>query len=727
MPGCIICFDCNQISLFNKLFINNQNSFQNCLHISCFADHPLINTTINGDHLYFYEMCIRRSDGPAIQTVNAKSTEKENNQLIPLTCMLTTKPMSESCLQQWLITFFSSEKNLFFNRQNSSNFNCKKETNEIKYLICDNSMPLVETLLKLLNNESLNQYSNRCFKECLLKQNNKSNSLPNSININKTLNFDFEEINSELDGNIEKEKNDDCNKIILHTCTNLIMNEISGLCKYYYSFGNNFNFGMYAFSCIANSQSIIELEKSLYAFMCILYSQTINSVVEKAFQHLKSTVNYYEKLYRIQIQHDQQVNKAKNKSKNSSTRQSSNNDNNLNDIAINNANVFDTEYYFYNFDLKENSETKRPKEKPFAKETDNNVGLVALQRPSNTNHKKSAIEDIKLDKLNEKSPFYLMCEKLFEKCKKEVDECEKKERSNSLSKNPRIGRVLLYYFIRQFSATMPLWTKIMVPEVSKDSHCDQTIPNFPLTLKSHNDRFRMLSYSIASNGDEKDTIDSFIKRLYEENCRLVEQILEDDIQTTKDIENVANSTQSSLESLVSDKLNYHNISSGLKMNLTNKQNSYLILDQACSDEDLDICRKKILKKNKSSNLMNDNVKICKKKNELIRKKINKNVKTKNTNINEAFNSLTRSKIEPSSLNNNSENITNFNNNENITLIVRHQNSSNENESEIVIQRQTQILSNAFGFEITKDDLDSLDSIPNTNVKFLIYIDSCIRP
>ena len=353
-------------------------------------------------------MCIRRSDGLAI-----KSTEKENNHLIPLTCMLTTKPMSESCLQQWLHTFFSSEKNLFFNTQNSSNFNRKKETNEIKYLICDNSIPLVETLLKLLNNENLNQYSNRCFKESLFKQNNRSNSLPNSINISKTLNFDFEEINSELDANIENEKNDDCNKIVLHTCTNLIMNEISGLCKYYYSFGNNFNFGMYAFSCMANSQTIVELEKSLYAFMCILYSQTINSVVEKAFQHLKSTVNYYEKLYRIQIQ---QVNKAKNKSKISSARQSSHNDKYLSDITINNANVFDTEYYFYNFDLKENSESKRPKEKHFPKETDNNVGLVALQRPSNTSHKKSAIEDIKLDKLNEKSPFYLMCEKLFEKC-----------------------------------------------------------------------------------------------------------------------------------------------------------------------------------------------------------------------------------------------------------------------------------------------------------------------
>ena len=151
--------------------------------------------------------------------------------------------------------------------------------------------------------------------------------------------------------------------------------------------------------------------------------------------------------------------------------------------------------------------------------------------------------------------------------------------------------------------------------VPKDSHCDQTIRNFPLTLKLHNERFRMLSYATASNGDEKDTIDSFIKRLYEENCRLVEQILDGDVQTTKFIENVANSnsSRSSLESLVSDKSNYHNISSCLKMNLANKQSSYLILDEACSDKDLDISRKQIQKKSKSSNLVNDNVKICKNK------------------------------------------------------------------------------------------------------------------
>ena len=53
----------------------------------------------------------------------------------------------------------------------------------------------------------------------------------------------------------------------------------------------------------------------------------------------------------------------------------------------------------------------------------------------------------------------------------------------------------------------------------------------------------------------------------------------------------------------------------------------------------------------------------------------------------------------------------------VMSIVVLNNESNDQEQEIVIKRQRQILTNAFGLELTKEDIDSLEnsSLPNANV------------
>lgn len=233
-------------------------------------------------------------------------------------------------------------------------------------------------------------------------------------------------------------------KVLIHTCTNQLMNEINKLCKYYYSSGNNFNFGMYAFSVIVNSESLLELQQSIYSFMCILYSGSINPLVKKVFDHLKLRVNYFETLNRMQ--------------KNSKD-----------------------SYYLYNSNFQANKKPYNQKQNSSAspknvrtksaKSSDsyfteciaNNHGLSAINRRCRLRRSDVDLDEFRLNNLNGKSMFYKMCESIFEKCKDDVEKCEADLDPLELVRNPRQGHQLLYYFIHQFSASLPLWTNINMP------------------------------------------------------------------------------------------------------------------------------------------------------------------------------------------------------------------------------------------------------------------------
>ena len=229
------------------------------------------------------------------------------------------------------------------------------------------------------------------------------------------------------------------------------MNEINKLCKYYYSSGNNFNFGMYAFSVIVNSESLLELQQSIYSFMCILYSGSINPLVKKVFEHLKLRVNYFEALNRMYKS-----------SKNS--------------------------YYLYNSNFHANNKSYQKQtstniQKNSSKSaqicfTDliaNNYGLIAINKRCKQRKSDVDLIEFKLNNLNNKSVFHKMCEMIFQKCKYDIEKCEADLEPNELARNPRQGHQLLYYFIHQFSASLPLWTNINLPLISNDFKLPMTL------------------------------------------------------------------------------------------------------------------------------------------------------------------------------------------------------------------------------------------------------------
>lgn len=410
-----------------------------------YSQSSLVSTTINSTNLYYYEMNVRKS----IQNTN-------KYELVPVSCMLTNDLSSSSCTDQWLNKFTSDVKKIYCNYYlNDLKNNCEKQP---RIIVCDNQMKLVESILTVYNKEDFISFSNRCFR--LVLENNT----------NIQLSSHFKDINDHLSNELEYINTKNLNNnVFIHTCTDQLMKEISNLCKYYYSEGNNFNFGMYAFSVILNSQSLEQLQMAIYSFMCILYSKTINKIVQNSFYYLKSVLNS-----------DQNQNKN-NKSSNS-------------------------EFYLYNFNAK--------KTETFQDENENlktndycidNIGLIAL-KPIN----RDRIFERTLDNINNQSLFYKMCEKLFEKCKYDVDECEKNQISESQN-NPRMSHSLLYNFIRQFSASLPLWTRLLLNT------------NTPLTLKMQQERFNLLQSVLAPDNEEKDSLDVFIKRLFEENRLLIDE------------------------------------------------------------------------------------------------------------------------------------------------------------------------------------------------------------
>jgi hypothetical protein len=420
IPGSVVCYCQKQINLFHNLFIKNNNSAC-CLYINCFSDDSYVITTMNSEKLYFYEMCLK---------------DNNNNQLIPLSCSFFTKSNIKTSIKQWLTMFFESDKSSFINTDYKNSIQSKT-----KYILCDISINSIDTILKELNNESFQNYSNRCFLSLL----NESND------------DDFETINNQLLRNLDNKTTLIFDSFIIHSCTKKVMDEISKLCRIYYQSNeeniNNFNFGIYAFNVIVNSQNLIDLQRSLYAFMCILYSDTINSLVKKSFDYLKLKLNQIESLNK--------------------------DDNNNNKI---------NETYLFNF---KNTINKIDR---YEEQFDKNIGLSVLK---GTN--------IELDKLNETSIFYKMCDYLFEKCKLNIDKCQAEVKN--LNKNPRKCHDLLFHFLNQFSSTLHLWTKCLVKN------------NFPITSTIHTDRFQSI---LASQNDKKENLHLFIKKIYQSNESIIQ-------------------------------------------------------------------------------------------------------------------------------------------------------------------------------------------------------------
>lgn len=573
IPGSIICFNYEQICLFHNAFLKQQNTIENILSINSSKQDYFVNTTINSCNLNFFEIGLRKLNPP---------------QLVPLSCMFTTNSMSKESLIQWFNLIIQGVKSVFpFSEQIiNSKYLC---------ITCDNSMPLVEAFLNVFCLESFIKYSNRIFKYSLLELKNFKNSSE----------FNFDKIHTEFSNFNQELLFESNSNIKIHVCTEQFMDQIKKLVKQNYSFGNNFNFGMYAFSCIVNSENLVELELSLFCFMCILYSKTITSLVEKCFSYLKTRVFFYESILK-------QTKSKQNES-----------------------------IYFYNF----NSIDSYDLESNF--DSNLNIGLSFL---NNLNQ----IEETKLNNLNKESLFFGFCEKLFEMCKLECEKCEKEEFGKA--KNPRMGHKLLYHFLNQFSATIPIWTKISLNE-----------NKLPLNLSLHNKRFEHLKSNLVQ---QKEGVDLFLRKLEEFDKFVLEENIKiygfEDLNQKNQIEKV-----SSLACLIES-----DNSSKLEVNLNESQQIKL--------------------------------KTKKTKNELIKPKQNSIKKLKILNSNDILEQVGQI----------NSNVTCFNLvclNENVNIEFNLNNENENEEREIVIERQKHIIANEFGLELTKDDLETLDNSPNSTI------------
>ncbi len=147
IPGSIICYDFFQVRYFHTMFVRANN----CLHLSCYRSTPLVSTTINSKSIFYFEMSIRNGN---------------SLQLVPLSSMLTTSPNSVSVIDQWLRMFLESEKRAFCQGINDSSPGGART----KYVLCDNSMALVEAVLDCFSRQSFEDYSNQCFVDMFNKQ-----------------------------------------------------------------------------------------------------------------------------------------------------------------------------------------------------------------------------------------------------------------------------------------------------------------------------------------------------------------------------------------------------------------------------------------------------------------------------------------------------------------------------------------------------------------------------
>ncbi len=258
MPGTIVCFEHEQVCLYHNIFIDRAlqnkailNSFspvtkqttlsQPCLYINCYKKSSISSTTINSKELYYYEMCVRKPF--SMNEKDHLNTSGQDNSInfsnfIPLSFMLTTNPRSLSCLNQWLNLFFNCEENLFHTYYSSSQ-NKENNQSEIKYIICDSSIPLVETLLGILNKQTLVSYANSCFAEMVRRSEGQQD-----LASNNEFGLDLKKLNTFLLKSIGVVNVENATKpnYVIHTCTNQIMKEIGRLCKFYYSYGDFINF-----------------------------------------------------------------------------------------------------------------------------------------------------------------------------------------------------------------------------------------------------------------------------------------------------------------------------------------------------------------------------------------------------------------------------------------------------------------------------------------------------
>lgn len=265
IPGSIVCYSDQQIQLLNFTLRKDRTGQAtrhgpSCLFIGCLFDAasgPVVSTTIDGKCLYLMELSTRNPLND--------NNYADQNRLIPLSSCVLTNPFAKSNLNQWLSMLLESAEAASSLAQRDADL----------YIVCDNSMALVEAILANLNRENFEEYARRLFVVQASKLPDTDEPFAGGVDLVK-LNASVIELcrGAPLEPASRT--------AVVHTCSSQFMEELSLLCKSHYRTENNYTFGLCAFSIVLNSRTLGELQRTLYALMCILYSATINKKVKEA-------------------------------------------------------------------------------------------------------------------------------------------------------------------------------------------------------------------------------------------------------------------------------------------------------------------------------------------------------------------------------------------------------------------------------------------------------------
>jgi hypothetical protein len=516
IPGCIVCFNELQI----KLLFNLSPNFT--IFIS--SIDSMVNTTINGKNLIYYEICIQNPLDPC------------KNQLLPLSCMLTVNNDNEISIKNWLRMILDAQYSSYYAFNSSLNYEINSKYG---YFICNNSYVIIKSIINELMGIGYLNYLNSCFDIC---QNGS--------------NYDGEKF------------------YVIHVCTKQILNLIKKLCLINYE-KINLKFGIYAFSIAVNCKTLDELKQVLYSLFFILESKYLNKNVENLFNFLKDKLNQLQKKF----------------DSNGVDYDTYDDDDDIGGFTFNKLNINNDDYTAGSY---------------------SNVADVDSDIEAYYSHE--------MMNLKQKSKFTHFVQAIYESVKVDIEDL------NDITikiLNPRYCPKLAVSFIDNLGYNIPLWSKIMQTKVGEDNKMGIC------TLKKLNERFSLLKSLLAH---EKDSLDIFLNRLYNENNDLLNDLF---------------SNQVFIERFIK-----YDVQASTGQALNN--GSYL-----------------------TNNILYTATTASSSGNDLIR----------------LTNSRKKRKIEEAKIVEDEE----------------EEEENDEDDDEIIIERSAQILSNLFGVDLIKDDLDTLDN------------------
>ena len=220
------------LHLFNENSIRIWHDFCTNKVVYIDATGNLVHSLDNKKEFLYYEVVFRNPI--------------EKNAAIPIAGLLTDS-QTEPRISDFLQSFRHAEKRLF----GHANLSQPRQFN------VDISWAIINSILRTFNNENLNDYIHRCW--------------------------------AIVSG---KGKAHDLSKSFIHLCLSHVMKAFKRKLMTIYK--NNFHFGMYALSLLANVTSIDELKEQIYDLIVILMSKNITETVMISVNRMEKKINDFD-------------------------------------------------------------------------------------------------------------------------------------------------------------------------------------------------------------------------------------------------------------------------------------------------------------------------------------------------------------------------------------------------------------------------------------------------